>query len=276
MEKYINIEKSIIKKYRKVIWQPFIKAIKDYKLINEGDNVAVCISGGKDSFLMANCIEEFKKHNKINFNVQYIVMDPGYSKINKKFIEDNAKTLNINLNIFKVNIFKYVTNLKEGSPCYVCARMRRGNLYKIAKDLGCNKIALGHHFDDVIETILLNVLYSAQIRTMMPKLHSTNFKDMQLIRPMYYIKEKDITAWSKYNNLDFMNCGCKFTQGIQSGKISSKRKEIKELISSLRKTSPYIEKNIFNSVNNVNLDTVIGYTKDNNYINFVDVYDNKK
>ena len=268
-----TVEKSIIKKYRKEIWRPFVRAINEYNLIQENDNIAVCISGGKDSFLMAKCFQELKKHGKINFSLKFIVMNPGYNEANSKLIEENAEKLNIPIEVFKTDIFDVVTNLTEGNPCYLCARMRRGHLYNIAKELGCNKIALGHHFDDVIETILLSMFYSGEIKTMMPKLHSDNFEGMQLIRPMYLIKEKDIISWSKYNELKFLNCACKFTEKCSiDDDTTSKRKYMKKLVEELTKDNKYVEKNIFKSVANVNLTQIIGYHKDDEVWNFLDDY----
>lgn len=267
-----EIEKTIIKKYRKTIWTKFIKSINEYDLIQDNDRIAVCISGGKDSFLMAKCFQELQKHGKIHFDLEFIVMDPGYKKENIELIKENAKILNIPINIFKAEIFDYVNSLNEGSPCYLCARMRRGYLYNKAQELNCNKISLGHHFDDVIETILLSILYGAEVKTMMPKLKSTNYKNIELIRPMYYIREKDVIAWSKYCNLEFLNCACKFTMDNVANEETSKRKEIKHLINDLSKKNKYIENNIFKSVYNVNLNTIIGYSKDSIKHNFLDEY----
>lgn len=272
-----EIERSIIKTYRKSIWQKFVKGINQYELIKEGDKIAVCISGGKDSMLMAKCIQEIHRHGVVKFDVEYVVMDPGYNLMNRQKIIDNAKLLNIPIHIFETNIFDSVANVKE-HPCYLCARMRRGYLYKEAQKLGCNKIALGHHFDDVIETILMGMLYGAQIQTMMPKLHSTNHPGMELIRPMYMVKEKDIIAWAKHNDLQFIQCACRFTDSCTTcgSEVSSKRQEMKELIKQFRRTSPYIEKNIFNSVHNVNLSTIIGYHDGEKEYNFLDDYDERK
>ncbi len=276
MEKYIEIERSIIKKYRKEIWKRFIAGINEYEMIKPGDRVAVCISGGKDSMLLAKCIQHLQKHSDFPFEAKYLVLDPGYSDENRQQIIDNAKSLNIPIEIFQANIFGYVVDVKE-SPCYLCARMRRGHLYKNAQLLGCNKIALGHHFDDVIETILLSMIYGAEIKTMMPKLHSTNFDGMELIRPLYMVREADIKAWVRYNNLKFLECACKFTEASENSQsdkeLLSKRKEMKELISSFRKINSNIEMNIFRSVHNVNLETVIGYHKGENKYNFLDDYD---
>lgn len=272
-----NVEKSIRKKYKKTIWSKFTKAINRYELVKEGDRIAVCISGGKDSMLMAKLFQELKLHNKIPFEVKFLVMDPGYSPENRKVIEDNAKKLNVPIQIFESDIFDSVYNV-EKSPCYLCARMRRGHLYAYAKELGCNKIALGHHYDDVIETILMGMLYGAQVQTMMPKLHSTNFEGMELIRPMYLIRESDIKAWRDYNKLYFIQCACKFTDTCTScnnEESKSKRLEIKNLIQEMKKVNPYVESNIFNSIENVNLSTVISYKKDGVMHSFLDDYDEK-
>lgn len=275
MERYKEIERTIIKRYRKEIWSKFVKGIKDYEMINDGDKIAVCISGGKDSMLMAKCFQELKRHGKMNFELCFIVMNPGYNKENLDKILENSKILNIPITVFESNIFEVVNKTTEGSPCYLCARMRRGHLYSKAKELGCNKIALGHHFDDVIETILLSMLYGAEIKTMMPKLHSDNFSLMELIRPMYFIKEKDIISWSKKNELKFLNCACKFTEESIIDENKSKRREMKVLINEFRKINPYIEMNIFKSVENINLNTVIGYHKDDMKYNFLDDYNEK-
>lgn len=265
-----DIEKSIIKKFRKEIWSKFIKAIKDFGLICDGDNIAVCISGGKDSFLLAKCMQEIKKHGKIDFDVKFICMNPGYNEENLNMIKENANKLNIDLNIFESPIFDIVDK-QEKSPCYLCARMRRGYLYNKAKELGCNKIALGHHFDDVVETILLSTFYASDYKTMLPILNSTNFEGMRLIRPLYYVKENDIIRWVNYNNLKFINCACKFTEKNNDVNKNSKRKEIKELLKELRKVNPNIDNNIMKSTFNVNLNTIIGYTdKNGNYKSFLD------
>ncbi len=274
MEKYKEIERSIIKKYRKEIWSKFVKVVKDYELIKENDNIMVCISGGKDSFLLAKCIQELKRHGKINFNAKYVVMDPGYNEYNRDFIVDNAKTLNIPIEIFNSDIFDVVANIESKSPCYLCAKMRRGYLYNKAKELGCNKIALGHHFDDVIETTLLSMFYGAEIKTMMPKLHSDNYEGLELIRPLYLVKEDAIISWKKFNELTFINCACRFTEGcslINDG--TSKRKEMKELIKKLRKINKEIDYNIFKSLDNVNLNCVLGTKLDGEYKSFLNDYE---
>ena len=271
MEEYRLIEKSIIKKYRKEIWHPFVKAIDEYKMVEENDRIAVCISGGKDSILLAKCMQELKRHGRINFDLKFIVMDPGYNEKNRELILNNCELLNIPVTMFETNIFDSVYNI-QNNPCYLCARMRRGNLYSKAKELGCNKIALGHHFDDVIETILMSLLYSGDFKTMMPKLHSTNFEGMELIRPLYLVREKDIISFKNYNNLIFLNCACRFTEKADDEPSYSKRQEIKNLIKELKKTNPYIEYNLFRSVENVNLNTLISYKKDGNVNNFLDDY----
>ena len=273
-----EIEQSLKKKFKKTIWTKFTKAINVYELIKPNDKIAVCISGGKDSMLMAKCFQELKKHSKFDFDVKYIVMDPGYSPANRKIIEGNAKKLNIPITIFESDIFDSVYNI-EKSPCYLCARMRRGHLYNFAKEQGCNKIALGHHYDDVIETILMGMLYGAQIQTMMPKLHSTNFEGMELIRPLYLVREDDIKAWRDYNNLHFIQCACKFTDTCttcNNEETRSKRVEIKELIKTLKKTNPMVEKHIFRSVENVNLDTVIAYKQNGEKHSFLERYDDSE
>lgn len=273
-----EIEQSLKKKFKKTIWTKFTKAINVYELIKPNDKIAVCISGGKDSMLMAKCFQELKKHSKFDFDVKYIVMDPGYSPANRKIIEGNAKKLNIPITIFESDIFDSVYNI-EKSPCYLCARMRRGHLYNFAKEQGCNKIALGHHYDDVIETILMGMLYGAQIQTMMPKLHSTNFEGMELIRPLYLVREDDIKAWRDYNNLHFIQCACKFTDTCttcNNEETRSKRVEIKELIKTLKKTNPMVEKHIFRSVENVNLDTVIAYKQNGVKHSFLERYDDSE
>ncbi|MBO5184633.1 MAG: tRNA 2-thiocytidine biosynthesis protein TtcA [Clostridia bacterium] len=274
MEKNVEVERSIIKKYRKEIWKRFIAGINEYEMIKPGDKIAVCISGGKDSMLLAKCIQHLQKHSDFPFEAEYMVLDPGYTDVNRKKIIENAKLLDIPIKIFEAKIFDYVVDV-ENSPCYLCARMRRGHLYKNAQSLGCNKIALGHHFDDVIETTLMSMLYSAEIKTMMPKLHSTNFEGMELIRPLYMVRESDIKAWVRYNSLEFLQCACRFTEACSTEKYESlsKRKEMKELISQFRKTNSNIEMNIFRSVHNVNLETVIGYHKGDFKYNFLDDYD---
>lgn len=274
MERYKEIERSIIKKYRKEIWAKFIKAVKDYKLINENDRVMVCISGGKDSFLLAKCVQELQKHGGIPFDACYVCMNPGYNEANKIKIFENAKILNINLEMFDSDIFEVANSLNEKSPCYMCARMRRGHLYNKAKELGCNKIALGHHFDDVIETTLLSMFYGSEVKTMLPKLHSENFENIELIRPLYLVKENSILAWAKYNNLEFINCACKFTERVSlSDEPVSKRKEMKELIKYLRELNPDIDYNIFKSLDNINLNCVLGTKKNGIYKSFMDEYD---
>ena len=270
-----HVELSIRKKFKKKIWSKFTKAVREYELVKEGDRIAVCISGGKDSMLMAKLFQELKRHNKFNFEVKFLVMDPGYSPENRKVIEENARKMKIPIQIFESNIFESVFEI-EKSPCYICARMRRGYLYNFAQQMGCNKIALGHHYDDVIETILMGMLYSAQVQTMMPKLHSTNFEGMELIRPLYLIREDDIKSWRDYNDLHFIQCACKFTDTCttcNNEENRSKRVEIKELIRTLKQKNPFVEGNIFKSVENVNLDTVVEYKTGGVRHNFLERYD---
>ena len=275
-ERTREIERSIIKKFRRSVWRPFTKALNEYQLVQEGDKIAVCISGGKDSMLMAKLFQELKRHGKVNFEVVFLVMNPGYNEDNWNIILNNAKLLGIPLTVFESDIFDTVATIDK-NPCYLCARMRRGYLYSKAKELGCNKIALGHHFDDVIETILMGMLYSAKIETMMPKLHSQNFEGMELIRPMYMIKEEGIKAWRDYNKLQFIQCACRFTENCSTcgGGRKSKRDEMKELVEQFRNISGVIDTNIFNSIHNINLNTVIGYHKDDMKYNFLDDYDTK-
>lgn len=269
------IERSLVKKYRKTIWNPFVAAVKKYKLIENGDKIAVCISGGKDSMLLAKLMQQLHKHTEIPFEVEFLVMDPGYNEANRKKIEENAEKLEVPIKIFESDIFE-VTDSVGDSPCYLCARMRRGYLYSYAKKLGCNKIALGHHLSDVIETTLLGMFYGSQIQGMMPKLHSTNFEGMELIRPMYMINEEDIISWARYNSLDFIRCACRFTEAVENTsedrESASKRKEIKLLIKELKKTNPLIEQSIFNSIHSVCLDTLIGYKQNGEYHSFLDKY----
>ena len=274
-----EIERSLRKKFHKNIFSRFAKAINEYQLVKEHDKIAVCISGGKDSMLMAKLFQEIRRHNKFPFELVFLVMDPGYNGMNREVIESNAKLLNIPITVFETQIFDAVYDV-EKSPCYLCARMRRGYLYSKAKELGCNKIALGHHYDDVIETILMGMMYGGQIQTMMPKLHSTNFEGMELIRPMYLIREDDIKAWRDYNGLHFIQCACRFTDTCTTcrtdGNTGSKRVEIKELIKELKKVNPYIEGNIFKSVENVNLNTIIAYKEDGTVHHFLDEYDENR
>ena len=275
-ERREEIEKSLRKKFKKSVFTPFAKAINDFALIQEGDNICVCISGGKDSMIMAKLFQELKRHNKFPFSVQFLCMDPGYNEYNRKIIEENAKLLGIPLQFFESDIFTSVFEI-ESSPCYVCARMRRGHLYSKAKELGCNKIALGHHFDDVIETVLMGMLYSGQFQAMMPKLHSTNFPGMELIRPLYYIREDEIKHWRDYNKLNFIQCACKFTETCSTchtdGTTSSKRLETKKLIAELKKSNPFIEKNIFRSTENVSKQTILGLKDRGIKHSFLEWYD---
>ena len=275
-ERREEIEKSLRKKFKKSVFTPFAKAINDFALIQEGDNICVCISGGKDSMIMAKLFQELKRHNKFPFSVQFLCMDPGYNEYNRKIIEENAKLLGIPLQFFESDIFESVFEI-DSSPCYVCARMRRGHLYSKAKEMGCNKIALGHHFDDVIETVLMGMLYSGQFQAMMPKLHSTNFPGMELIRPLYYVREDDIKHWRDYNKLNFIQCACKFTETCSTchtdGTTSSKRLETKKLIAELKKTNPFIEKNIFRSTENVSKQTILGLKDKGVKHSFLEWYD---
>ena len=279
MEKYQEIERSIIKKFRKDIWHNFVKAINDYKLIEENDNIMVCISGGKDSFLLAKCIEELQKHGNIKFNVHYVTMNPGYNKVNEEKIKENAKLMNIPLEMFKSDVFEIAQKLNQENPCYLCARMRRGHLYGKAEELGCNKIALGHHFDDVIETTLLSMFYGAEVKTMMPKLHSDNFKGLELIRPLYLVKETAIKAWRDYNGLSFINCACPLLEKCsieENDEDIGRRQAMKNLINSLRKERKNIDNNIFTALNNINMNCILGYKKDGKYTSFLDEYEEDK
>ncbi len=274
LEKYQLVERSITKKYRKEIWNRFIEGVKNYELVNEGDKIAVCISGGKDSMLLAKLMQQLKRVSETDFELVFLCMDPGYNAQNRKRIEDNAALLNIPLTIFESDIFA-VTNSVEGKPCYLCARMRRGHLYAKAKELGCNKIALGHHFSDVIETTLLGMLYGSQLQAMLPKLHSTNFEGMELIRPMYCINERDILAWVRYNELEFIQCACRFVNeysNSEDGIGESKRREVKALIEKLRKTNPEVEHHIFKSIHSVCLDTMPGYKTEGEFHSFLEKY----
>lgn len=271
MEKYKEIERGLITTYRKNIWSKFVKAVMDFKMIEDGDKIAVCISGGKDSMLMAKCFQEIKRHRKMDFDLKFIVMDPGYNELNRNKIIENAKLLNIPIEIFETPIFNSVVRI-ENNPCYICARMRRGYLYEKAKKLGCNKIALGHHFDDVIETILMGMFYGGQLQTMMPKILSTSHPGMELIRPMYYVKEKDIISWERKNNLEFIKCACKVTEKNNTEVLESKREEMKELIKNLKKKYDNIDYNIFRSVEDVNLSTIISYYKGNEKHHFLDEF----
>ena len=276
MQRYEQIENSIITKYRTTIYKKFRNAIDNYNLIEDGDRIGVCISGGKDSMLLAKCLQEYQKHGNKKFELEFISMDPGYSKENKEKIQENAKILNIPIKIFKKDIFDVVEKQKVGSPCFLCAKMRRGCLYNIADELGCNKIALGHHYDDVLEPLLLNIFYSGEIKAMMPKIHSDNYT-MELIRPLYLVKESDIISWRNYNKLEFLDCACSVTKKIKEiDEQASKRKAMKNLIAKFREESVYIDKSIFHSMSNVNLNSMLGWKKDNKEYNFLDEYDNKK
>lgn len=273
MERYREIEKSIIKKFRKEIWSKFVKAVKEYELIQENDKIMVCISGGKDSFLLAKCMEEILRHGKFKFDLKFVVMDPGYTDKNLEYIKENSKILNLDIEIFKSDIFDVTDKISKENPCYLCARMRRGCLYNKARELGCNKIALGHHFNDVIETTLLSMFYGAEVKTMMPKLHSDNFEGLELIRPLYLVREKDIISWTKYNDLKFLNCACHFTESSSKNETLSKRLEIKRLIENMLKTNKNVDYNIFKSLDNVNLDCVLSYKKNKEVHSFLDEYD---
>ena len=267
------VERSINKKFRKGIWNKFIEGVRNYELIQPNDKIAVCMSGGKDSMLLAKLMQELKRHSDVPFELEFVVMDPGYSPKNREKIISNAELLRVPIRIYDTNIFASVEHI-EKSPCYICARMRRGYLYRFARELGCNKIALGHHYNDVIETVLMGLLYGGQYQTMMPKLHSTNFPGMELIRPMYCVGEDDIIAWRNYNELEFLQCACRFTEKIadENAVMESKRQEMKRLINSMKKEYPQVEANIFKSTHNVNLNTVIGYSKDGKHTNFLDEY----
>ena len=272
---YIEIERSIITKYRKTIWSKFVKAVQEYELIKENDNIMVCISGGKDSFLLAKCMQELIRHGKFPFTAHYVVMDPGYNEVNRKLIEENAKKLNIPIEIFESNIFDSVASIDTKGACYLCARMRRGHLYAKAKELGCNKIALGHHFDDVIETTLLSMLYGAEIKTMMPKLHSDNFPGLELIRPLFLVHQDDIISWKNNSELTFLNCACRFTESCTTDPTGtdSKRIEIRNLIKELKKVNKDVDHNIFKSMTNVNINCIIGYHDNKEKHTFLEDYD---
>ena len=274
-DRLLQIERSIIKKFRKEIWRCFTQALSDYDLIQNDDRIAVCISGGKDSFLLAKCMQEIKKHGQIDFDLRFLVMDPGYKPHHRAQIEQNAEALGLDIDVFETDIFESVLNV-ENNPCYLCARMRRGHLYKNAQQLGCNKIALGHHFDDVIETTLMNMLYGSQMKTMMPKLRSKNFDGMELIRPLYMVHEKDIIRWAQHNGLEFIRCACRFTEREEHCDESGKRAEVKRLIHQLQADNPNIKKSVFRSAHNVNLETIIGYTQNDIEYDFKELYTEKK
>lgn len=273
MERYKTIERSIIKTYRKELWRPFMKAITDYTLIKEGDIIMVCISGGKDSYLQAKMLEELSIHGKVKFTLKYVIMDPGYKEDTLKQIKEMAKTLNLDIQIFKTDIFQVVNKIAGSNPCYMCARMRRGYLYDKARELGCNKIALGHHFDDVIETTLLSMIYGAEIKTMVPKVKSSNFDGLELIRPLYFVREANIVRWAKYNKLEFINCACDFTRKKEYE--SGKRLEIKNLIKKLSEIDSNIPHNIFKSMENVNLECLLGFKYKNESHDFEDIYEER-
>ena len=275
MDECQKIERSIIKKYRKQLWTPFVVAVKRYELIQAGDKIAVCISGGKDSMLMAKLMQELQRHSEVPYELEFLVMDPGYNTRNRQKIESNAALMNIPITVFETNIFD-VANQAEKNPCYLCARMRRGHLYKKAQQLGCNKIALGHHFNDVIETTVMSMFYGSQLQAMPPKLHSTNFPGMTLIRPLYCIREEDILAWCRYNNLEFIQCACRFTENMTvsaCGSSSSTRQETKLLLRQLRQTNPNIENSIFRSIHAVALDTMPGFKSEGQEHSFLERFD---
>jgi len=276
LQKYEEVERSLHKAYRKRLWNPFIEGVKRYEMVRENDKIAVCISGGKDSMLLAKLMQELQKHGDVPFELVFLVMDPGYNEKNRQMIVDNATLLNIPITIFDSDIFNVVA-AEEKSPCYLCARMRRGYLYSKAQELGCNKIALGHHFSDVVETTLMGMLYGAQIQAMMPKLHSTNFPGMELIRPLYCVHEENIIAWKQYNNLEFIRCACRFTENCAKNDNGSgggsKRQEVKILLKTLRRDNPNVEKSIFSSIQCVNLNTMLGYKKDGIEHSFLEDYD---
>ena len=274
MERYKEIERSIIKKFRRDIYSKFIRAVKDYKLIEENDNIMVCISGGKDSFLLAKCIQELERHGNVKFKAYYVVMNPGYNEINEKKIKENAEILNVPIEMFKSDIFDVVATFDLKTSCYMCAKMRRGFLYNKAKELGCNKIALGHHFNDVIETTLLSMFYGAEIKTMLPKLHSDNFPGLELIRPLYLVREEAIISWKNFNELNFINCACRFTEACSvENESDSKRLEMKMLVKGLLKKNKDADYNIFKALDNVNLNCILGTKKDGVYKSFLDDYD---
>ena len=275
MERAREIERSIITTYRKGIWSKFVRGVKEFRLVEEGDRIAVCISGGKDSMLLAKCMQELQKHGEKRFELVFLVMDPGYAPQNRELIESNAALLEIPVHIFQTQIFDAVVDVQK-NPCYLCARMRRGYLYEEAMRLGCNKIALGHHFDDVIETILMGMLYGAQMQSMPPKLWSTNHKSMQLIRPLYYVCEQDILRWKEHNGLSFLRCACKFTENCATNEEDSKRLEIKRLIAQLKQTNPNVDINIFRSAYNVHVDTLIEYDSEGVRHDFLSRYKPKK
>lgn len=271
LQPYELIERSLIKKYRKQLWNPFVAAIKRYELVQEGDRVAVCISGGKDSMLLAKLMQELHRHTEVPFELKFLVMDPGYAPENRRQIEDNARLLNIPITVFETDIFDTAYNT-DRNPCYLCARMRRGHLYKQAQLMGCNKIALGHHLNDVIETAVMSMFYGAQMQGMPPKLHSKNFPGMELIRPLYCIKEQDIIAWTRYHDLHFLQCACRMTaRSDEPG--ASKRQEVKTLLRELKKMNPNIENNIFSALHSVCLDTVPGYKSHGVAHTFLEGYD---
>ena len=268
----VHAERSIIKTYRKEIWNRFVAAVKQYQLLQKNDSVCVCLSGGKDSMLLAKCMQQLQKYSEFPFDLRFLALDPGYQEENRRQLLKNIELLNIPAEVREANIFRYVEK-QGGSPCYLCARMRRGYLYKFAQELGCNKIALGHHFDDVIETILLSILYGAEVKTMLPKLHSQHYPGMELIRPLYLVKEHDILRWQKYNDLHFLHCACALEQQHEAKGDSGKRAQVKALIADLRKENDNVDSNIFHAVEDVNLEALIGYHKGEMQVSFLDEYD---
>ena len=272
LESYQLVERSLMKTYRKTLWHPFVLACREYDLLQEGDHVAVCISGGKDSFLLAKLMQELQKHSDFPFDLTYLCMDPGYAPANRQKIEANAELLHIPLTIFETTVFD-IANSTDRNPCYLCAKMRRGCLYKKARELGCNKIALGHHFDDVIETTLMSMFYSSELRTMIPKLHSLHYEGMELIRPLYRVRESEIIKWANYNHLEFLQCACKYTEREEASQITGKRREVKELIRTLKQDTPGIDQSIFNAIHNVSLDTMPGFNAKGRDYTFLDFYD---
>ena len=274
MDRCQEIERSIIKTYRAKLWSQFIKALKEYDMLKENDHICVCISGGKDSMLLAKLFQELKKHSDFNFDVTYLVMNPGYNEKNYDLIKKNLEILQIPAKIIKSDIFE-IAEILGGKPCYMCAKMRRGALYKFAKELGCNKIALGHHYDDVIETTLMSIINNGQLETMLPKLHSENYEGMELIRPLYLIRERDIINWCNRNDLEFIRCACKLTEGVENLEMTSQRKETKKLIAELEKSNPIAIKNLFKVTSNVNLNKILGWKKGNKQYSFLDDYDKK-
>ncbi len=275
LKKYEEVERSLITSYRKKIWNKFLEAINEYEMIKSGDKIAVCISGGKDSMILAKCFQELKAHGNMDFEVVFLSMDPGYEEEHAKRVQENAQTLNIPITVFKTHVLEHVDKI-EKHPCFICAKMRRGHLYRKAKELGCNKIALGHHFDDVVETILVGMFYGAQYQTMMPKVLSTYHEGMEVIRPLYYVREQDIISWGKKNELEFITCACKVTKKTAENSNDSKRAKVKALIKELKQDYKNVDVNIFRSAQGVSLDTVISYKKEGKMYHFMDDYYTRK